>query len=71
MHLKYPAKKKTRFQNSKWILNSCGLYLIFMGYAAFVDELGWGAGIFTATMSLMTCGGLIIILAPLKLFKKN
>ena len=61
--------EKTKTPKNRWVLNSFGLYLLCIGYGIFMNELGIGSGFFTASITLMTFSCLILILAPLNLFK--
>lgn len=71
MSSKKVISNKNKTRKNKWILNSLGFYLLCFGYGLFINQMSWAAGVFTASVILMTFSSLIIILAPLNLFKFN
>ena len=76
----YSTSKRAVYQNSIKLQaylkdsytkgNTLGVALLIVGLIVSIAALGWGAGIFSYLVILMTLGSHIIILTPLRFFSK-
>ena len=71
---KMRSKQKNRIDQGLFKLGNtavkiCGLVLLILAFVLFILVLGPATGIFVGVVSLMTLASLIVILAPLNLFK--